>query len=67
MKNTHFSRRTILRSVGAATIGLPLLEEMMLSTALAAPKKEVPVRGLQHLLRSRHSLTIAERGFRRSP
>jgi len=34
----------MLRSVGAATIGLPLLEEMMLSTAVAAGKAEAPVR-----------------------
>ena len=48
MKNqsnaARLSRRTMLRSVGAATIGLPLLEEMMLSNATAAPKADAPVR-----------------------
>ncbi len=37
-------RRTMLRGAGAAMIGLPLLEEMMLSTASAAANNEVPVR-----------------------
>lgn len=44
MQTKNISRRTLLKSVGAATIGLPLLEEMMVSNALAAPKAEVPVR-----------------------
>ena len=37
-------RRTMLRGAGAAMIGLPLLEEMMLSTASAAAVNQVPVR-----------------------
>ncbi|NNE00836.1 MAG: DUF1552 domain-containing protein [Pirellulaceae bacterium] len=41
----RINRRTLLRSAGAATIGLPLLEEMMLSTATAAtPTADAPVR-----------------------
>jgi len=44
MTNKTLSRRTMLKSLGAATIGLPLLEEMMLSSAAAAPDKTVPVR-----------------------
>jgi len=44
MKNTRINRRTMLKSVGSATIGLPLLEEMVLSTARGAPKADVPVR-----------------------
>ena len=40
----RIDRRTMLRSTCAATIGLPLLEEMMLSTATAAPVVDVPVR-----------------------
>jgi hypothetical protein len=44
MKHTHINRRTLLRSAGAATIGLPLLEEMISSAALAASSKTVPVR-----------------------
>ncbi len=44
MTHPLLHRRTMLRGVGAAMIGLPLLEEMMLSTASAAASNEVPVR-----------------------
>ena len=44
MKNTRISRRTLLKGVGSATIGLPLLDEMILSTATGAIKEDVPVR-----------------------
>ena len=45
MKNKRIHRRTMLRSVGAATVGLPLLEEMLTSTASAAnATPEIPVR-----------------------
>ena len=44
MARQPLSRRTMLRTVGAATIGFPLLEEMLTSRALAAPVAEVPVR-----------------------
>ncbi len=44
MTQRRISRRTMLRTTGAATIGLPLLEEMLVSPALAAPAAEVPVR-----------------------
>lgn len=37
-------RRTMLKSMGAATIGLPLLEEMLLSAAQAATVETAPVR-----------------------
>jgi hypothetical protein len=40
----RIDRRTMLRSTAAVTVGLPLLEEMMLSSATAAPKAEVPTR-----------------------
>jgi hypothetical protein len=43
MKRT-ISRRTVLKGIGGVTIGLPLLEEMLVSGAMAAPKTEVPVR-----------------------
>lgn len=43
MHNAHINRRTMLKSVGAATIGLPLLEEMLIGDALAA-KAQPPVR-----------------------
>src|SRR5687767_5508033 len=49
MKSTRtISRRTLLKGIGGAVIGLPLLEEMLISDALAAtPGKAsgvVPVR-----------------------
>ncbi len=37
-------RRTMLRSLGAATVGLPLLEEMLIAPAVAASTTSVPVR-----------------------
>jgi hypothetical protein len=44
MSKTHVSRRTMLKGLGSVTIGLPLLEEMIVSTAAAAAEKAVPVR-----------------------
>ncbi|MFK8113498.1 MAG: DUF1552 domain-containing protein [Rubripirellula sp.] len=44
MTTPRINRRTMLRGTGTAMIGLPLLEEMMLSSAVAAPTHEVPVR-----------------------
>jgi hypothetical protein len=44
MKPGYLSRRTLLRGLGTVTIGLPLLEEMLLSPAIAAPQAGVPVR-----------------------
>jgi hypothetical protein len=42
--NQPLSRRTLLRGLGGAVIGLPLLEEMLLRPGLAAPAADVPVR-----------------------
>jgi hypothetical protein len=44
LNNARINRRTLLKSVGAATVGLPLLEEMIVNTATAAPRDDVPVR-----------------------
>lgn len=45
MNKARIHRRTILKGIGSVAIGLPLLEEMMLSTASAAAgDAEVPVR-----------------------
>ena len=40
------SRRTMLKGLGSVTVGLPLLEEMLISTATASPQlaAEIPVR-----------------------
>ncbi len=43
MKNPHISRRTVLKGMGAVTIGLPFLEEMLVSTA-SAQQAAVPTR-----------------------
>lgn len=48
MSRKTFSRRALLtnglKGVGAVTVGLPLLEEMMLTTAVGATVADVPVR-----------------------
>ncbi len=44
MTRRPLSRRTVLQGAGAVTIGLPLLEEMLLLPAAAAPAAQVPVR-----------------------
>ena len=49
MNRTPLNRRTVLRSIGSAAIGLPLLEEMMVSSAAganAASATGVPVRAI---------------------
>ncbi len=43
-KNPSISRRTVLRGLGGVAIGLPFLEEMLVSTAAAAENAVVPVR-----------------------
>ena len=44
MKTNRINRRTMLKGLGGITIGLPLLEEMMGTNALAARASAVPVR-----------------------
>lgn len=45
MARQHISRRTMLRGMGTVAIGLPFLEEMLTSVAVAAPPNgPVPVR-----------------------
>ena len=44
MKTNRINRRTMLKGLGGITIGLPLLEEMMGTNALAAQASAVPVR-----------------------
>lgn len=43
MKKHPISRRTLLKGIGSVTIGLPLLEEMLVSTA-AAQNNAIPLR-----------------------
>lgn len=44
MATKRINRRTMLRGLGTVTIGLPLLEEMLATSASAAPQSLVPVR-----------------------
>ncbi|WP_298869394.1 DUF1552 domain-containing protein [uncultured Gimesia sp.] len=44
MKIHKIPRRMMLKSLGTATVGLPLLEEMLVSRVSAAPAQAVPVR-----------------------
>ena len=65
MPHTPISRRTMLKSLGTATIGLPLLEEM-LSIHRARGRQAGDSRaGVQRLLRSGHSRSAANRRLRR--
>ena len=44
MSIRRINRRTLLKSAAGATVGLPLLEEMIATPGLAAPAAKVPVR-----------------------
>lgn len=44
MPSKSISRRTLLKGIGTVAVGLPFLEEMLVSTATAATKPMVPVR-----------------------
>jgi len=44
MKRATIDRRTLLKGLGTAAIGLPLLEEMIATNALGAIQAKVPVR-----------------------
>jgi len=44
MSKPHINRRAVLRGIGGITIGLPLLEEMLATSAVAAKPNPVPVR-----------------------
>lgn len=44
MQSPQLNRRTLLKGLGGVTIGLPLLEEMLVSSAFAAKREDVPVR-----------------------
>ncbi len=44
MPRPTLHRRTLLRGLGVTAIGLPLLEEMMVSSALASSNTDVPTR-----------------------
>ena len=57
------SRRTMLRSIGAATVGLPLLEEMISTSALAAADANAPVRAFNVFFGLGIPAPLQEEGF----
>jgi hypothetical protein len=60
MNERRISRRTVLKGLGGVTIGLPLLEEMLVSPAAAAPQAGGGAgAGVQRLLRPGHSHAAA--------
>jgi len=44
MKRHPINRRTMLKGLGSIAIGLPFLEEMLVTRAVAAPAAQIPVR-----------------------
>ena len=44
MTKRGISRRAVLKGLGSVTVGLPIFEEMFVSTAAGQPQAEVPVR-----------------------
>lgn len=44
MKNPRLNRRTLLKGLGTVAVGLPFLEEMVATSAIATPSPVVPVR-----------------------
>lgn len=44
MMKSRINRRTLLKGLGSVTIGLPLLEEMLVAPANATSEKAIPVR-----------------------
>lgn len=66
MKKTHLNRRTVLRGLGGAAIGLPFLEEMLVSTASAANAakgNEIPVRAFNVFFGLGIPSALQEEGF----
>ena len=63
MSQPKVSRRTMLRGIGATAVGLPLLEEMMVSSAVAAPAAEVPVRAFNVFFGLGIPAPLQEEGF----
>lgn len=64
MNHPHISRRTMLKGLGSVTIGLPFLEEMMVSSALAATEKVVPVRAFNVFFGLGIPAPLQSEGFR---
>ena len=63
MNNTHIDRRTMLKGLGGITVGLPLLEEMLVTNAWGAPKAEVPTRAFNVFFGLGIPAPLQEEGF----
>ena len=63
MKTPLISRRTMLKGVGGVAVGLPLLDEMASSPALAAPKPAIPVRAFNVFFGLGIPAPLQEEGF----
>ena len=57
-------RRTLLRGLGTIAVGLPVLEEMMISSALASPAAEVPTRAFNVFFGLGIPAPLQEEGFK---
>ena len=63
MKHTPLKRRTLLKGTGAIAIGLPLMEEMLLTSAYSAKAKDVPVRAFNVFFGLGVPMPLQEEGF----
>ena len=63
MKNPPLQRRTLLKGTASIAVGLPLLEEMLATSAQAAKSPEVPVRAFNVFFGLGIPMPLQEEGF----
>ncbi len=63
MKHSSINRRTALKGLGSIAIGLPFLEEMLVTTATAAPSPQVPIRAFNLFFGLGIPKPLQEEGF----
>jgi hypothetical protein len=63
MNHTPLKRRTLLRGSGAIVIGLPLIEEMLRTSAYSANARDVPVRAFNVFFGLGVPMPLQEEGF----
>jgi hypothetical protein len=63
MKNRRISRRTVLKGLGGVVIGLPFLDEMLVSPAAAQQQAVVPVRAFNVFFGLGIPAPLQEEGF----
>ena len=64
MKHSRITRRTMLKGVGTVAVGLPLLEEMLISDVAAARGGDVPVRAFNVFFGLGIPAPLQSEGFR---